>query len=74
MKDPRPFPRGDNYEIAKIHLQNLKIFFTGPVSTKLDTKHPWVKREQVFTNKEHSILKKECCFSLTQLCADVYID
>ena len=25
---PRPFPRGDNYEIAKIHLRNLKIFFS----------------------------------------------
>ena len=42
---PSPFPRGDNYEIAKIHCQNLKIFFsrtTGPISTKLDTMHPWV--------------------------------
>ena len=36
------FPRGDNYAIAKIHWQNLKIFSrtTGPISTKLGTKHP----------------------------------
>ena len=43
---PRPFPRGDNYEIVKIHWRNLKIFFsrtTGPISAKLGTKYPWVK-------------------------------
>ena len=43
---PRPFPRGDNYEIVKIHWRNLKIFFsrtTKPISNKLGTKHPWVK-------------------------------
>ena len=33
------FPRGDNNEIGKIHLRNLKIFFS---ITKLGTKHPWV--------------------------------
>ena len=47
---PRPFPRADNYEIAKIHWQNLIIFFsrtTRPISTKLDTKHPLVKGTQV---------------------------
>ena len=41
---PRPFPRGDNYEIVKIHWQNLKIFFsrtTGSISSKLGTKHSW---------------------------------
>ena len=34
----------------KIHWLNLKIFFsrsTGPISTKLSTKHPWVKGIQV---------------------------
>ena len=34
----RPFPRGLNYEIAKIHWQNLNIFLsrtTAPISTKL---------------------------------------
>ena len=42
---PRPFPRGDNKEIAKIHVRTFKIFFlktTEPISTKLGTKHPWV--------------------------------
>ena len=41
---PRPFPRGDNYKIAKI--QVLKIFFsriTGPISMKIGTKFPWLK-------------------------------
>ena len=40
---PRPFPRGDDYELVKIHWYNLKIFFsrtTGLISTKLGTKHP----------------------------------
>ena len=39
--EPKPFPRGDNYEIAKIHSWNLKIFFSrtnGPISTKLGSK------------------------------------
>ena len=43
---PCPFPQGDNYEITKIHRRNLKIFFfrtTRPISTKVGTKHPWVK-------------------------------
>ena len=43
---PWPFPRGDNNEIAKIHWWNFKIFFsrtTWPISTKLGTKHPWLK-------------------------------
>ena len=34
---------GDSYEIANIHWQNLKIFFsraTVPILTKLGTKHP----------------------------------
>ena len=39
-----PFPRGDNNTIAKIHWQTLKIFLrnTGPFSTNLGTKLPWV--------------------------------
>ena len=47
---PRPFPRGDNKKIAKIHWPTWKIFFlrtTGPISTKLCTKRPWVVRIQV---------------------------
>ena len=45
---------GDNYEIAKIHGRNLKIFSrtTEPISTKLGTKHPWVKGIQVSSNEE----------------------
>ena len=41
---PRPFPRGDDYKLAKIHWRNLKIVIsrtTEPISTKLGTKHPW---------------------------------
>ena len=57
------FDRGDNFEIAKIHWPNLKIFFSrhiGPILTTLD---------EVFMNKDHSILKKEIMsgfFSLYQ--------
>ena len=50
---PRSFPRGDNYEIAKIHYRNLKICSRtiGPISIKLCTKHPWVKEIQVCSNE-----------------------
>ena len=60
---PHPFPRGDNYEIAKIHWRNW-IFFrtTGQISTKLGINHPWLKRAQGFTNKDHSILKGDSDF------------
>ena len=48
------FPSGDHNEVAKIHWRNLKIFSrtTWPISTKLGTKHPWVKRIQVCWNEE----------------------
>ena len=49
-------------EIAKIHLRNLKRFFsrtTWPISTKLRTKHPWVRRIQVFSIKDHSLFQGE---------------
>ena len=52
---PRTFPRGDNYEIAKIHLRNLKISFSrtiGQMSTKPATMHLWVKGIQVCSNEE----------------------
>ena len=48
------FPREDNYKIAKKHWQILKIFFsktTGLISTKLGTKHLWVKGIQVCSNE-----------------------
>ena len=41
-----PFPKGDNYEIAKMYWRNLKIFprTTWQISTnKLGTKHPLQK-------------------------------
>ena len=50
----RPFPRGDNNRISKIHRRNLQIFFsrtTKPISTKLGTKHPWVTGIQVCSNE-----------------------
>ena len=52
---PRHFPRGDDYEKAKIHWQNIEIFISrtaGPISTKFGTKHPWVKGIQVCSNVE----------------------
>ena len=42
----RPFPRGDNFEIVKMHWWHLKIFAsrtTGQISIKLDTKHSCMK-------------------------------
>ena len=51
---PRPFPRGDNNEIAKMHWWTLKIFVlrtTGPISPKLGTKHTWVMAKNVFSNE-----------------------
>ena len=50
---PCSFPRGDNYEIVKIHWRKLKIFCrtAWPISTKLGTKHPFVKWIHVCTNE-----------------------
>ena len=45
-----PFLCGDNNEIVAIHSQNLKTLSsktTVPISTKLGTKHSWVKGIQV---------------------------
>ena len=62
----------DNYEIVKIHWQNLEIFSprtTEPISTKLCTNHHLVKRIQVCSDKgphpfpigdEHEIAKIHC--------------
>ena len=72
-----PFPRGDNtcnIEV-EIHLPRLKIFFrtTGSVSTKLGAKQTWLKGTQGFTNKDHSILKKEIVvYSSPNQCYDVF--
>ena len=53
-KGPCSFSRADNYKMVKIHRQISKIFFsrsTEPFSTKLGTKHPWVKVIQVYSNE-----------------------
>ena len=45
-KGPGPLQRGDNHKNVKIGWGHLKIFFsrtTGPILTRLDTNHPWVK-------------------------------
>ena len=50
----RPSQRGDNWEIIKINWQHLKIFFsrtTGPISTKLIAKHPWIMGIQICSNE-----------------------
>ena len=51
---PCPFPRGNDFEIVKIHWRNIKIFSrtTGAISTKFDTKHLWVKVIQNYSNEE----------------------
>ena len=54
-----PFPRGDNIEIVKIHLGKFKILFskiTGPISTKLGSRHLWLKETQFLSNQGISIL------------------
>ena len=63
------FRRGDNNELTKI--RTLKIVFSRtiwPISTKLDTKHPWVKETQFFCQiKGHFYSHKEIrIFSLNQ--------
>ena len=57
-----PSPMGDNYERGKIQNPSFKIFFSRTIwliSTKLVTKHPWVKGTQGFAKKDLSIIKKE---------------
>ena len=50
-----------NYEMAKIHKQNLKIFSrtTGQISTKLSPKHLFVKRFWFLQTKSHTFFKGE---------------
>ena len=57
----QPFSKGIINEIAKIHWLIWKIIFsrtTVPISTKLDTKHPWVKGIQVCSNERFRPLSK----------------
>ena len=53
-KRPNPSSRWDNSKIIKIFGEYLKkIYFrtTGPVSTKLGIKHPWIEDIQSFIFK-----------------------
>jgi hypothetical protein len=55
-KGPGPLQRGDNHKNAKIGWGHLKIFSrtTGPISTKLGRKHPWIlKGIQNCTNDDN---------------------
>ena len=60
MRDPALIPRGDNYEIAKIHCGNYKIFsrMTESISPKLGTMHPSVKGIQFVQMRNQYILIK----------------
>ena len=63
-EEPRPFPSGDNYEITEIYWQNLKILSsrtTGPISTKLGTKHPLVKGIRICWNEGPQLFFKGRC-------------
>ena len=58
----RPFPRGDNYNIAKIHSLNFQILYitTGPISTKLGEKQSWLEEDlSLFKCKAHTFLHWE---------------
>ena len=75
---PCPFPRGDNYKNNEKTLTKLKIFFsrtTEPISTKLGTKHPWVKGIQVCSNEEpiNSLKVNNDFFSSHNLSYDIII-
>jgi hypothetical protein len=53
-KVPGPLQRGDNHKNVKMGWSHLKIFFfrtTGPILTRLGTKHPRVKKIQVCSKK-----------------------
>ena len=52
-----PFPRGDDNIIVEILLSSLKIFFrtTGPFSTKLGTKHPWMRKINILPIRTNGI-------------------
>ena len=54
IEGPHFSPRGDNSKIVKLYWKYLKIFqfrTTRSISTKLDTKHPWVVEIQVCSNE-----------------------
>ena len=60
-----PFSKGRYLWYSENTLMKFKNLFsrtTGPISTKLGTKHYWVKGTQGFVNKDQSILKKEIIY------------
>jgi hypothetical protein len=60
-KGPGPVLREDNHRNVKMWWDHLKIFSrnTGPISTRLGIKHPWVKGIQVCSKKEITLLQGE---------------
>ena len=66
---PLLLPRGDNYEIAKIHWRNKKIlYFQEPLGQFQPNLAQGILGwgTEHFRNKEHSILKKEIGFLLSK--------
>ena len=54
IKWSRSLTSAENFEIAKIHSRNLKIFYsrtTGQISAKLGTTHPWANGIQIYLNE-----------------------
>ena len=49
-KEPRTFPRGNNNEIAKMHVTNFKLSKT---TESISTKHPQANDTPGFTNKDN---------------------
>jgi hypothetical protein len=60
-KGPGLFQRGDNHKNVKMGWGHLKIFSrtTGPISTRLDTNHPWRKGIQACSKKGIASLQGE---------------
>ena len=60
---PRPFPRGDNNEIAEIDdkIEKKNLLFQNHWANFNHTwhKHPLVKEIQGLANNDHSLIKKE---------------
>ena len=42
---------GDGFSIILKKIKNPLFYFTGPISTKFGTKHPWVDGIQILKNK-----------------------
>jgi hypothetical protein len=60
-KGDSPSPRRDNSKRLKTHWKFLKIFFSRtcrPNSIKLGTNYPWMKGNQVCSNKEPCLLQR----------------